>query len=81
MQATFDDGAQKRQTPAGHAGLVPGRAENRAGHLTKPAAIALRNVIVVLLYIGQEQILQKYVGSTILDVYPQAEDWKPGITE
>ena len=32
-------------------------------------------------YIGQEQILQKYVGSTIVDIYVRAENWKLGIME
>ncbi len=47
IQALLNDGAQKGQTFAGHAGLMPRRAEYRTGNLAKTAFIALGNRIIL----------------------------------
>jgi hypothetical protein len=52
MQTPLNDGAQKGQSSASHPGLMAGGSEDRACHLTEPAAVAVGNFVVVFGDVG-----------------------------
>ena len=51
IQTPLNDGAQKGQPSASHPGLMAGGSEDRACHLTEPAAVAVGNFVVMFGYV------------------------------
>lgn len=65
FQASLDNGPQKGQTSTGNPRLVPGGSEYRACHLTEPATVAMRYLVVMFGdgFSHDHQLSTKIIGS------------------
>lgn len=59
VQTLFNDSPEQGKTSPGYSRFMTGATEDRAGHLAKPAAVALGDIVVVLLNVGQRDGLQQ----------------------